>query len=135
MGGALAAISTQVVGLDSVSFELSANALVMLVLGGIGTLYGALVGTVIFMGFEHIVSAINPFHWMTMVGALADRGRARRAAAGSAACSTGSPHRATREEGEGMSDLFRVEDLTKTFGGLPSAATSRSPCRQASGLR
>ena len=45
MGGALAAISTQVVGLDSVSFELSANALVMLVLGGIGTLYGALVGT------------------------------------------------------------------------------------------
>ena len=69
-GGALAAISTQVVGLDSVSFELSANALVMLVLGGLGTLYGALIGTVIFMGFEHIVSAINPFHWMTMVGAL-----------------------------------------------------------------
>jgi branched-chain amino acid transport system permease protein len=25
---------------------------------------------VIFMGFEHVVSAINPFHWMTMVGAL-----------------------------------------------------------------
>ncbi len=69
-GGALAAISTQVVGLDSVSFELSANSLVMLVLGGLGTLYGALIGTVIFMGFEHVVSAINPFHWMTMVGAL-----------------------------------------------------------------
>jgi branched-chain amino acid transport system permease protein len=70
MGGALAAISTQVVGLDSVSFELSANSLVMLVLGGLGTLYGGLVGTVIFMGFEHVVSSINPFHWMTMVGAL-----------------------------------------------------------------
>lgn len=70
LGGALAAISTQVVGLDSVSFELSANALVMLVLGGLGTLYGALVGTVIFMAFEHVVSAINPFHWLTMVGAL-----------------------------------------------------------------
>jgi branched-chain amino acid transport system permease protein len=70
IGGALAAISTQVVGLDSVSFELSANALVMLVLGGLGTLYGALVGTVIFMGFEHVVSSVNPFHWMTMVGAL-----------------------------------------------------------------
>nr|WP_246215624.1 branched-chain amino acid ABC transporter permease [Microvirga makkahensis] len=69
-GGALAAVSTQVVGLDSVSFELSANALVMLVLGGLGTLYGALIGTVIFMGFEHVVSAFNPFHWMTMVGAL-----------------------------------------------------------------
>lgn len=69
-GGALAAISTQVVGLDSVSFELSANALVMLVIGGLGTLYGALIGTVIFMGFEHVVSAFNPFHWMTIVGAL-----------------------------------------------------------------
>ena len=49
MGGALAAISTQVVGLDSISFELSTNALVMLVLGGIGTLYGA-------------ISRHDPFH-------------------------------------------------------------------------
>lgn len=70
MGGALAAIATQVVGLDSVSFEISANALVMLVLGGIGNLYGALIGTVIFMALEHIVAAINPFHWMTLVGAV-----------------------------------------------------------------
>ena len=70
MGGALGAIATQVVGLDSVSFELSANALVMLVLGGIGNLYGALIGTVIFMTVEHVVAAINPFHWMTLVGAV-----------------------------------------------------------------
>lgn len=70
IGGALAAIATQVVGLDSVSFEISANALVMLVLGGIGHLYGALIGTVIFMALEHIVAAINPFHWMTLVGAV-----------------------------------------------------------------
>ncbi len=70
MGGALAAIATQVVGLDSVSFEVSANALVMLVLGGIGHLSGALIGTVIFMALEHIVAAINPFHWMTLVGAV-----------------------------------------------------------------
>lgn len=69
-GGALGAISTQVVGLDSVSFEVSANALVMLVLGGLGSLYGALVGTVVFMGVEHVVSAIDPFHWLTMVGAM-----------------------------------------------------------------
>lgn len=70
MGGALAAIATQVVGLDSVSFEISANALVMLVLGGLGTLYGALLGTLIFMSLEHIVAAVNPFHWMTLVGAV-----------------------------------------------------------------
>lgn len=70
IGGALNAISTQVVGLDSVSFALSAEALVMLVLGGTGSLYGAMIGTIVFMGFQHVVSAANPFHWLTMVGAL-----------------------------------------------------------------
>ncbi|MFI0844885.1 branched-chain amino acid ABC transporter permease [Mesorhizobium sp. IMUNJ 23232] len=69
-GGALAAISTQVVGLDSLSFTTSAEALVMLVLGGTGSLYGALIGTVAFMLFEDFVSAANPFHWLTIVGAL-----------------------------------------------------------------
>jgi branched-chain amino acid transport system permease protein len=70
IGGALAAVTTGVVGLDSVSFERSAEALVMLVLGGTGSLYGALIGTVVFQLFEHIVSAANPFHWMTLVGLL-----------------------------------------------------------------
>lgn len=69
-GGALSAISTQVVALDSLSFTQSAEALVMLVLGGTGSLFGALVGTLIFMLFEDFVSAANPFHWLTMVGAL-----------------------------------------------------------------
>lgn len=69
-GGALTAISTQVVGLDSLSFTLSAESLVMLVLGGTGSLYGAMIGTVVFMWFEDLVSAANPFHWLTMVGAL-----------------------------------------------------------------
>ncbi|MEB3045230.1 branched-chain amino acid ABC transporter permease [Rhizobium mulingense] len=70
VGGALNAISTQVVGLDSLSFTQSAEALVMLVLGGTGSLFGALSGTIIFMLFEDYVSAANPFHWLTMVGAL-----------------------------------------------------------------
>ncbi|MGB3812707.1 MAG: branched-chain amino acid ABC transporter permease [Shinella sp.] len=69
-GGALNAISTQVVGLDSLSFTLSAEALVMLVLGGTGSLYGALIGTLAFLWFEDVVSAANPFHWLTIVGAL-----------------------------------------------------------------
>ena len=70
IGGALNAISTQVVGLDSLSFTTSADSLVMLVLGGTGSLYGALIGTVTFMWFEDFVSAANPFHWLTIVGAL-----------------------------------------------------------------
>ena len=70
LGGALMAINTGIVGLDSVSFERSAEVLVMLVLGGAGNLWGALAGAVIFQIFEHIVSAANPFHWMTLVGLL-----------------------------------------------------------------
>ncbi len=70
IGGALAAINTGVVGLDSVSFERSAEALVMLVLGGAGSLWGALLGSVVFQVFEHYVSAANPFHWMTMLGVM-----------------------------------------------------------------
>jgi branched-chain amino acid transport system permease protein len=70
IGGALTAMSTGVVGLDSVSFERSAEVLVMLVLGGAGHLWGALAGAVLFQIFEHIVAAANPFHWMTLVGLL-----------------------------------------------------------------
>ncbi|AVM32373.1 branched-chain amino acid ABC transporter permease [Brucella melitensis] len=38
--------------------------------GGAGSLFGGLVGTVVFMWFEDVVSTANPFHWLTMVGAL-----------------------------------------------------------------
>jgi branched-chain amino acid transport system permease protein len=70
LGGALSAITTGVVGLDSVGFERSAEALVMLALGGTGQLWGALAGAILFQVFEHIVSASNPFHWLTLVGML-----------------------------------------------------------------
>ena len=70
LGGALRAISTQVVGLDSVSFTLSAEALVMLIVGGTGTIFGAATGAFVFEWMEHIVSVANPFHWLAIVGAL-----------------------------------------------------------------
>ncbi|MET3927949.1 branched-chain amino acid ABC transporter permease [Devosia sp. 2618] len=70
LGGALSAIATKVVGLDSLSFTTSAEALVMLVLGGAGRLFGAMLGTLAFVWFEDRVSAINPFHWLTIVGVL-----------------------------------------------------------------
>jgi branched-chain amino acid transport system permease protein len=70
LGGALSAMTAGVVGLDSVSFERSASTLVMLALGGTGTLYGALIGTGVFEIFEHFVSASNPFHWLIFLGLL-----------------------------------------------------------------
>jgi branched-chain amino acid transport system permease protein len=70
LGGALLAMTTGVVGLDSVSFERSADVLVMLVLGGAGNLWSALAGAVLFQFFEHMVAAANPYHWMSLVGLL-----------------------------------------------------------------
>lgn len=67
--GALSAQTNAIVGLDSLSFALSAEALVMLVLGGVGRLHGALVGAVVFTLLHHTAASINPYHWLFVVGA------------------------------------------------------------------
>jgi branched-chain amino acid transport system permease protein len=70
LAGALSAQINQIVGLDTLGFDLSAEALVMLVLGGAGNLHGAIAGTLVFMGIHHLASAINPYHWLFIIGAL-----------------------------------------------------------------
>ncbi len=67
--GAVSAQSNAVVGLDSLGFTLSAEALVMLVLGGSGRLHGALVGVVVFTLLHHTASSMNPYHWLFIIGA------------------------------------------------------------------
>lgn len=67
--GTLSAQTNAIVGLDSLSFALSAELLVMLVLGGAGRLHGALVGAVVFTLLHHTASSINPYHWLFVVGA------------------------------------------------------------------
>lgn len=66
--GALAAQTNAIVGLDSLSFALSAEALVMLILGGAGRLHGALIGAVVFTLLHHTAASINPYHWLFVVG-------------------------------------------------------------------
>ncbi len=68
--GALSAQTNAVVGLDSLSFALSAEILVMLVLGGAGNLHGALLGAAVFTLLHHTASSINPYHWLFVVGFL-----------------------------------------------------------------
>jgi branched-chain amino acid transport system permease protein len=68
--GALSAQVNTVVGLDSLSFALSAEILVMLILGGTGRLTGALIGATIFTLLHHTASSINPYHWLFVVGLL-----------------------------------------------------------------
>jgi len=68
--GALSAQTNAVVGLDSLSFALSAELLVMLILGGAGRLYGAVIGTVVFTLLHHTAASINPYHWLFVIGFL-----------------------------------------------------------------
>jgi branched-chain amino acid transport system permease protein len=70
VAGALLAQTTQFVGLDSLSFTRSAELLIMLVLGGTGRLYGALVGAAVFMLAQDYVSGVNPVYWQFWLGLL-----------------------------------------------------------------
>lgn len=67
--GGLSAQTNAIVGLDSLSFALSAEALVMLILGGAGRLYGALIGALVFTLLHHTAASINPYHWLFVIGA------------------------------------------------------------------
>ncbi|WP_372658464.1 branched-chain amino acid ABC transporter permease [Hydrogenophaga sp.] len=70
IAGALNAQVNQIVGLDTLGFELSAEALVMLVLGGAGNLFGAIGGTAVFMFIHHTAATINPYHWLFIIGGM-----------------------------------------------------------------
>jgi branched-chain amino acid transport system permease protein len=67
--GSLSAQTNAIVGLDSLGFAVSAEALVMLVLGGAGRLHGALIGAVVFTLLHHTAASINPYHWLFVIGA------------------------------------------------------------------
>jgi branched-chain amino acid transport system permease protein len=68
IAGALLAQTTQFVGLDSLGFNRSAELMIMLVLGGTGRLYGAIIGTVVFMVAQDYLSGINPVYWQFWLG-------------------------------------------------------------------
>jgi branched-chain amino acid transport system permease protein len=70
VAGALLAQTTQFVSIDSLGFSRSAELLIMLVLGGTGSLYGALVGATLYMLAQNYVSGINPVYWQFWIGAL-----------------------------------------------------------------
>lgn len=70
VAGALMAQTTQFVALDVLAFNRSAELLLILVLGGSGSLYGALIGTMVFMSAHHVLSDMNPEYWQFWLGAL-----------------------------------------------------------------
>ena len=70
VAGALLTQTTQFVSIDVLSFPRSAELLLILVLGGTGTLYGAILGTIVFMVAHHLLADINPQYWQFWLGLL-----------------------------------------------------------------
>ena len=70
LAGGLMAQTTNTVALDSLSFERSADVVVMLILGGTGRLYGAILGTIIFLIARDQLAGINPQYWYFGIGLL-----------------------------------------------------------------
>ncbi|KAB2882940.1 MAG: branched-chain amino acid ABC transporter permease [Pseudorhodoplanes sp.] len=70
IAGALLAQTTETVSLETLSFQRSADVLVILVLGGAGRLYGGFVGAIIFMVARDRFSGLTPQYWYFGIGVL-----------------------------------------------------------------
>ena len=70
IAGALSAATTNFVGLEVLDLTNSVDVLVMVVLGGVGRLYGGLVGAPLYLIVRHFAAEWNPFNWMFVIGGL-----------------------------------------------------------------
>jgi branched-chain amino acid transport system permease protein len=70
VAGALLTQTTQFVSIDVLSFSRSAELLLILVLGGTGSLYGAMLGAMVFMTVHQLLSNLNPEYWQFWLGLL-----------------------------------------------------------------
>lgn len=70
VAGGLLAQTTQFVGDDVLSFGRSADVLVMLILGGTGRLYGALVGAPVYMVIQDQLAKQYPEYWQLGIGLM-----------------------------------------------------------------
>jgi branched-chain amino acid transport system permease protein len=70
VAGALSAQTNAFVSLGVLGLDTTIDGLVIVVLGGIGTLYGALIGAPVYMVVKHFAQQWNPFYWMFVIGAL-----------------------------------------------------------------
>ena len=70
IAGALLTQTTGTVSLDTLSFQRSADVVVMLILGGTGRLYGGIIGAIIFLVARDRLSDMNPQYWYFWIGLL-----------------------------------------------------------------
>jgi branched-chain amino acid transport system permease protein len=69
LAGCLAAQHTQYISPGLLSWTVSGEALVVVILGGLGTLVGPIVGAILFVVLKHEISAITPY-WNAIVGLI-----------------------------------------------------------------
>ena len=69
LAGALRALHLSVVPIDSLHYLLSGQAVMMCLLGGMGTFFGPFVGAGLFLTLEDVATNITP-HWMAVVGGV-----------------------------------------------------------------
>jgi len=70
ISGALIAQTTQFVGLTSLSLDRSGTVLIVLIIGGVGQLYGAFIGVPLYMVAQDRFSEIDPVYWYFWIGLL-----------------------------------------------------------------
>lgn len=70
VAGALFTQANAFVGLGVLALDTSVDVLVMLVLGGSGSLYGAFIGAPVYMLLKHFSAQWNPYYWMLIIGVL-----------------------------------------------------------------
>jgi branched-chain amino acid transport system permease protein len=68
--GALMAQTTQFVGLGFLGLERSGTVLIMLIIGGVGRLYGAFIGVPLYMIAQDRFSEADPVYWYFWIGLL-----------------------------------------------------------------
>jgi branched-chain amino acid transport system permease protein len=70
IAGALLTQTTQFVALQALSFQLSGTVLIMLILGGVGRLYGAFIGAPLYMIAQDQLARDDPAYWLFWIGLL-----------------------------------------------------------------
>jgi branched-chain amino acid transport system permease protein len=70
IAGALLAQTTAFVSLDVFSFDRSADLLLVLIIGGVGYLYGGLIGAVLFKLMQDYLALLTPQYWPFWIGLL-----------------------------------------------------------------
>ena len=68
--GALLTQTTQFVSPSALSFQRSADVLVILIIGGTGRLYGGFIGALVFLFLRDWLAAISPVFWYFWIGLL-----------------------------------------------------------------